>query len=54
MEEKRAVSPFVCSYSAIVPPVAASTSTLTELRTQWRSGAAAAVEVEEEEEEMCH
>lgn len=48
MEERQAVSPFVvCFYSAIVPS-AASTSTLTELYTQWRSGA------DEEEEEICH
>ncbi|KAE8300637.1 hypothetical protein D5F01_LYC00783 [Larimichthys crocea] len=49
MEERRAVSPFVCFYSAIVP-AAASTSTLTKLHTQWRSGAAAEEEEEEEEE----
>lgn len=40
MEDRRAVSPFVCLFLLRHRPAAASTSTLTELRTQWRSGAA--------------
>ena len=40
MEDRRAVSPFVCPFLLRHRPAAASTSTLTELRTQWRSGAA--------------